>query len=551
MNYLSALLGLLPSACNLKFEHIVLTSETATVVLRTIAASATCPRCGQASRRVHSCYQRKLADLPSHGKTVVIQLHARRFFCTAAACDRKIFVERLPALARAYARTTARLCQAHGQIGLALGGEAGARLAHHLAMPTSPDTLLRRVKQFPGQPAPCARIVGIDDWAWKKRHRYGTILIDLERSQVLDLLPDRDSATVQAWLKNRPEIEVISRDRAGTYAQAASAAAPQAKQVADRWHLLKNLREAVERLFEHSSSAIKQALATLPPRGLSAEPPSPNPAAQAAPALARELPALSRLQQARQIKHGKRVERHQRVRQLHAEGQSIRRIAVMLGLNRGTVRRYLRDEQCPNWQSGRPRRTGMDGYRRYVDQRLEEGCRNAAALHRQLAREGHRVPYHVVRRFVRRRLADLGKPRRVDVLRPPRAPSARQLAFAWIRRHEERAEQEQGQLDAVRQTNTELSAALDLADEFAGMARKTLNQPLSDWLDKAERCSCSELRGFARSLRQDEAAVAAALSEHWSNGKVEGHVNRLKVIKRQMYGRAGFRLLRARVMNAA
>src|SRR5262249_54810561 len=182
---------------------------------------------------------------------------------------------------------------------------------------------------------------------------------------------------------------------------------------------------------------------------------------------------------------------------------------------------------------------------------LEEGCRNAAELHRHLASEGHRVSYYAVRRFVRRRLADLGKPRRVDVLQPPRAPSARQLAFAWIRRHEARDEQEQGQLDAVRRTNRELNAALELADEFAGMARKTLNQPLSDWLDKVEHCACSELRGFARSLRQDEAAVAAGLREQWSNGKVEGHVNRLKVLKRQMYGRAGFRLLRARVMNAA
>ena len=125
------------------------------------------------------------------------------------------------------------------------------------------------------------------------------------------------------------------------------------------------------------------------------------------------------------------------------------------------------------------------------------------------------------------------------------------MAFAWIRRHEERDAEEQGRLEAVRRISRDLSAALELADEFAAMARQTLNQPLSGWLDKAEHCSCSELRGFARSLRQDEAAVAAGLREQWSNGKVEGHVNRLKVIKRQMYGRAGFKLLRARVMNAA
>ena len=288
-------------------------------------------------------------------------------------------------------------------------------------MPTSPDTLLRRVKHYPAESASCARIVGVDDWAWKKGHRYGTILIDLERSRVLDLLPDRESATLQAWLKARPEIEVISRDRSGTYARAASEAAPQAKQVADRWHLLKNLREAVERLFERSASAVKEALVTLPPRVRSEGTPLLDPAAQAVPAPSFAPTALSRLQQARRIKRAQRVERHRRVRQLHADGQSIGRIAAMVGLHRDTVRRYLRDEQCPKWQSGRPRLTRMDGYRKFVDQRLEEGCRNVAELHRDLTSEGHRVSYHAVHRFVRRRLADLGIPRRRDVLPPPQA----------------------------------------------------------------------------------------------------------------------------------
>jgi transposase len=262
---------------------------------------------------------------------------------------------------------------------------------------------------------------------------------------------------------------------------------------------------------------------------------------------------LSRLQQVRHIKRAKRLERFQRVRQLHADGQSIRRIAATINLNRETVRRYLREERCPDWQTGRPRPTRLDGFRTIVDQRLEQGCRNAAELHRDLQSEGSRISYHAVRRFVRRRLAELGKPRRVDLLQPPRArpPSARQLAYAWIRRREERDEEEQEQLEAIRRISSELGAALELADEFAGMARKTMSQPLAGWLDKADQCTSTELRGFARSLRQDEAAVAAALTEPWSNGKVEGHVNRLKVLKRQMYGRAGFSLLRARVLNAA
>jgi transposase len=358
---------------------------------------------------------------------------------------------------------------------------------------------------------------------------------------------------VHAWLKARPGIEVISRDRSGAYARAASEAAPQAEQVADRWHLLKNLREAVERLFERPASAVKGALAMLPPRIRREGTPSSDPAAPAAPAPSFVPTALPRLQQARQAKRAQRVERHRRVRQLHAEGQLIRHIAAMVGLHRDTVRRYLRDERCPAWQSGRPRRTRMDAYRKSIDQRLAEGCHNVAELHRELTGGGHRVSYHAVHRFVRRRLADLGIPRRVDVLQQPRArqPSARQLAFAWIRRHEERDEEEQARLEAVRRTDRDWGAALELADEFAGMARKTWNQPLSAWLDKAEQGAYPELRRFARGLRQDEAAVTAALREPWSNGKVEGHVNRLKVMKRQMYGRAGSQLLRARVRNAA
>lgn len=553
MNSFAALPGLLPSPSGLEIEQIVITSAAATLTVQTTGATAACPQCGLSSQRVHSRYQRRLADLPWQGRTVALQLKARRFFCTTATCARKIFVERMPEVAKTYARTTVRLFQAHGQIGLALGGEAGSRLAEHLAMPTSPDTLLRRVKQYPGEPVPIPRIIGIDDWAWRKGQRYGTIVIDLERSKVLDILPDRDSQTLQSWLKDRPQIEVISRDRSGTYAQAASAAAPQAKQVADRWHLLKNLRETVERLFERYSGSVQDALATLQPRIASEKQGSLNTPADSDVAFPIAPAPVSRRRQAQQTRRAQRVERYERVRQLHQDGQSIRRIADMMDLNRETVRRYVRDAQCPDWQPGQPRPVRLDGFRASIDQRLHEGCRNAAALHRELMNKGHRVSYHAVRRFVRRRLAALGEPRQADRMRPqrPRPPSARQLAFVLIRRQEEREVEEQVQLEAVRRIDAELTGALELADEFAAMIRKASVQPLSSWLLKAEQSACAEMRGFARSLRQDEAAVAAGLIEKWSNGPVEGHVNRLKAIKRQMYGRAGFELLRARVMNAA
>lgn len=174
-----------------------------------------------------------------------------------------IFAERLPGFAAPHARTTSRLHRAHEAIGCASSAEAGSRLTVRLAITTSPDTLLRRVKRLNHESELPPRFVGIDDWAWRKGQRYGTILVDLDRSEVIDLLPDREAKTVTTWLSDHPHVEVISRDRSSSYAQAAAEAAPEACQVADRWHLLKNLRAAVERLFERESNAIDEAVKLL------------------------------------------------------------------------------------------------------------------------------------------------------------------------------------------------------------------------------------------------------------------------------------------------
>jgi transposase len=190
---------------------------------------------------------------------VRLQIAVRRFVCPHSDCLRRIFAERLPGFAAPWARTTDRFCQSQADIGSSLGGEAGSRLAARLAMTTSPDTLLRRVKRLKNKSTPPPRVVGIDDWAWCKGQRYGTIVVDLERGDVNDLLPDRDAETVAAWLKAHPDVEVVSRDRAAAYAQEATEGASQA---ADRWRLLKNLREAVERVLERHSAVVDAALKT-------------------------------------------------------------------------------------------------------------------------------------------------------------------------------------------------------------------------------------------------------------------------------------------------
>jgi transposase len=553
MNSLDPLLRLLPNHSGLEIEKITITPETSLLEVRTTTATACCPQCGRPSERVHSRYQRKLADLPWQGRIVLIRLQARRFFCPTATCAQQIFVERLTQAAKVYARSTIRLSQAHGQIGLALGGEAGSRLATDLAMPISADTLLRRVKQSPIPTAPLPRIVGIDEWAWRKGRTYGTILVDLERGRVFDLLPDHEGKTLRSWLQQHPQIEVVSRDRSGTIAQAAATAAPQAKQVADRWHLLKNLRESVERVFQRCSGGIKDVIAKLLPTQVNESTTPADENETDGSALEPKQAPLAHRQQMQQTRRAYRVKRFEQVWQMREEGQAIQRIAQIMGMSRETVRRYLREDQCPDWNPGRTPPVRLDGFRAAVDLRLQEGYRNAAALHRQLIGHGHQVSYHAVRRFVRRRLLSLGEPRQADQEKnaKPSPPSARALAFSLIRRPEERDSAENNQLQAIRGISAELSQVLDLADEFAAMTRKKLKQPLADWLQKAEQSPSAEMRGFARSLRQDKAAVAAGLNEKWSNGPVEGANNRLKVIKRQMYGRAGFQLLRARVLHAA
>jgi transposase len=535
--------------------------ESLTVHLTTTAPTAICPLCGSDSRRVHGRYTRRLDDLPCLGRPVRLRITVRRFVCQQTGCPRRIFAERLPGLASPRARVTDRLRRTQAAIGSSLGGEAGSRLAARTGVATSPDTLLRRVKQLPGAAAPAPRVVGIDDWAWRKGQRCGTIVVDLERSHVIDLLPDRDADTVAAWLKAHPGVEVVSRDRSATYAQAATEGASGAAQVADRWHLLKNLREAVEQVLQRHSAAIHAALKALEaPPGPDRDPTAPQadamvPAAGSPPPgpPVGPVPESWRLR-AQRARRRELAERFERVHELHKRGHPAARIARVLGLSRRSVFRYLRRQTCPAWHLRGSRRSRLDGHREWIDARIAEGFLNVAALHRQLIERGFRGSYASVYDFVRKRLGAAGKKRdRRNAADPPVPvpPSARQLSFEWARRAEKRKPPEQARLDAVRGLSGELTAALDLADAFAELIRKQSPGTLSEWLTRGEASSDPNLRRFAEGIRREEAAVQAAVTQKWSNGPVEGHVNRLKTIKRQMYGRAGFVLLRARVLNAA
>jgi transposase len=235
----------------LKYED-----NTVIVSADTSSASARCPCCHQLSHRVHSRYHRTLSDLPWAGQQVSWRVTVRKFYCTNGHCSGKVFAERLDKVAREYGRRTIRQQQALEAIGFALGGEAGSRLAIQLGFPVSPDTLLRQIRQAPESALVPPAVLGVDDWAWKRGHRYGTILVDLERHRIIDLLPDRNPQSFADWLQGQASVRIISRDRGGEYREGARRGAPQALQVADRFHLLKNLSEVLQKVFRSHSALL-------------------------------------------------------------------------------------------------------------------------------------------------------------------------------------------------------------------------------------------------------------------------------------------------------
>src|SRR6266699_1286208 len=240
--------------------------------------SMPCPECHQPSARIHSCYQRMVADVPCAGRNVILALTLRTFVCGTSTCPRKIFTERLPGLVESYARMTSRLIALLQAIALVAGGQKGTRLADRFAIATTPSTLLRHLMQLPAPLTRAVRVLGVDDFAWKKRFTYGTILVDLERRKIIDVLLDRESATVEAWLKEHPGVDIVSRDRGKEFAKAAILGAPQAQQVVDRFHLVRNLAEVLQKILAHCRAEISQEDADqLLPQKAAEEPARPLP----------------------------------------------------------------------------------------------------------------------------------------------------------------------------------------------------------------------------------------------------------------------------------
>ncbi len=484
-------------------------------------------------------YRRHPLELPCAGQRVQLVLSVHKFFCRIPTCPRKVFTERLPELLEPSSRLTMRLRTLLQAIGVAFNGQGGARLGKQLGIQISRVTLLRSLALIPAPEQSQVRAVGIDDFAWKRGKRYGTVIINLENHTVLDLLPDREAESVQTWLAAHPDIEIVSRDRGGAYADGAARGAPQAEQVADRWHICKNLGDALEQ-------ALLRLRIRVPARPSDeAIPTSSQPAPEPTPA-AREQRMHDTLQRKQELVD--------QVRSLSASGQSIHCIVNQLGIARNTVRRYLRlDGDIP--VAPRPRgKHLLDPHFDYLNEQWRQGETNARRLFEELQRRGYRGCETTVRNFVarlRKKLPGMARPPRQARASAgvPLASSPREIRWLLARREEELEPEERADRTRLLDQSQEAKLLHQLVQAFLQMLRERQADRLDAWMREAHASDIKEMQSFVAGIERDYDAVRAGLHLPWSNGPVEGTVNKIKTHKRLMYGRAGFKLLRQKILH--
>jgi transposase len=542
--------GTLLAADYLTVDKYVSMADRIEIVAHCRRKGPLCPLCGTPARRVQSRYERRLADLPWHGVAVQLILQVRRFFCDAEDCTRRIFAEPIPEVAARHARKTTRLALAVELIGFALGGRPGARTAAELGVLVGRDTLLRAVRRAPTPQAPPPRVVGVDDWAMRRGRTYGTIVVDLERRCPIDLLPDREAGTLADWLARRPGIEIVSRDRAPAYADGARQGAPDALQVADRWHLIRNLGDAVERMLSRHRSVLREVARVLSADKAASE-------AEGAPLPTSEgAKPKSKSEIAREEGRERRVRRYEAARKLAANGYSKRAIARELDVSRQTIRRLLAADVFPERATSR-RRSKLDVHAEYIRSRWDDGCRNARMLWRELVARGYQGCDGMVRRYVASwRPPEWRRPGRKPPgeERRPRpktvAPLSPRQAMWLVTREEEAIEEKDRPMRArLLAACADIGAASQLALGFTTLVRERKSKELDSWVAAAKASGLIDLVSFARGLEKSHGEVAAALEVEWSNGQTEGQVNKLKMLKRTMFGRANFDLLRKRMLG--
>ncbi|MBP1848431.1 transposase, partial [Rhizobium petrolearium] len=422
---------------------------------RAASSCSSCPRCGTASHRVHSRYPRVIADLPCCGRRIELHLTVRRFICSADNCRRKIFGERFgDDVVRPMARRTARLDTLVRHLALALGGRPAARFADRLGFPVSNDTLLRTVRRYDRPPPIPPSVIGIDDWAWRRNHRYGTIICDLERRKTIALLPDREPATAKAWLVQQPQIEIVARDRGGGYAQAAAQALPQADQVADRWHLMENASHAFLDAVRKSMRQVRMVIGTA----------TINP---------KLLTAAERLQYEGYLR---REEANAVIRGFVADGVSIKEIVRRTGHSRKLVRSVVRGQRTDIF---RVRQSSLEPHLPWLEAQWDAGLRNGAELWRQLRLAGFGGSLRVVTEWATRR-------RRAEKAESGLgyAPAARTIVRLMTLERNNLTKAQTMTVAAIEERLPDLIEARDVVESFHEMLRHKSRDNLGAWIDR-------------------------------------------------------------------
>jgi transposase len=497
---------LLPPDDRITFQSLIIDAPRFILVAAMISANSTCPDCRQPTHRIHGHYPRTLADLPWATAPIELRVIVRRFRCCTCTCRRQTFAERLPTVAPLYARTTTRLATTQANTGLALGGAAGARHLLRHGVPGSRNTLLRRVRNVSLPEGPAPEIIGVDDWAWRKGQRYGTIIVDLERGCPIDVLEDRAAETVATWLHAHSDVTIVARDRAEAYAAGMRQGAPEATQVADRFHLLKNVAAALQEVFNAHHREIDQ-LNHLPHN----ESPTQDVDAVTVPL---EPPVtLTKAQQQIAQNRAKRVTAYAQVHALHQQGWTMQAISTHMGRHHRTVKQYLQASIFPERPPRRRPSSILDPYKASLREHWQAGCRSAKELYREVQAQGFAGKYSIVAAYVsclrppqgritRRRKS--GSPMTIIEGDKPLTPS--RATWLIMRREAKLNDDEKQQRARLQAHEGAIAEAIALTQDFAALVRQRQPDQLETWLERATASGLQAFKSFATGALDDSCA---------------------------------------------
>ena len=529
---------LFPHLQGFRLRQLTCNEESITLECERTTPTASCPICQTTTRSIHSRYRRVIRDLPISGKMVLLLLHVRKFYCKEPTCPRQVFAERLPQLTSPHGQATAGLRLFLATLGREAGGAGGARSAAGIGLQTTARTLLRVLHAQPVAEPESPRVVGLDDWAWKKRSRYGALVVDLESRRPIALLEQRSVAVVAAWLRQHPTIEIVARDRSEEFAAAIREALPQAVQVADRFHLISNLVEHLDRFVARQWKHLCRAM--VPPASI-----------EQGEAHASYNP--TRVQR-RLANAEKGATRYQQALALRERGLKHQQIGQRLGVSAHTIGLWFGQGWGPATQRRRKKLSGLDRFVPYLLHRWAEGCRNGTVLHRELVARGYSGGARTVYKFLQSLRASPPPSPRPQTAPPLPSPldgvTPRHVVRWLLQPIEERASKTQEFLTLLAQADREVAQVQLLVEEFLILTRKLQGTELEPWLERVKATGAREILQFAHGLERDKAAVVAGLTLPYSTGPVEGHINRLKLLKRQSYGRAGVAHLSRRLLAA-